>query len=115
MLQAIDKKLQRLLSLNDYPHQPISRQRKAMIIRLADNSEIDTERDLISAEKHILQKLLCYKVYVGSIAEFRQKKAAAFQIGWSDSGPVNESTVMARVAEQLEAELRLRLQEQTGQ
>jgi hypothetical protein len=86
-----------------------------MIIRLADNSEIDTERDLVSAEKHILQKLLCYKVFVGSIAEFRQKKAAAFRVGWNNSGPVHESTAMARVAEQLEAELRLRLQDQTGQ
>lgn len=86
-----------------------------MIIRLADNSEIDTERDLSSAEKHILQKLLCYKFYVGSMEEFRQKKKTAFRVGWNDSGPVHESPAMARVAEQLEAELRLRLQARDGQ
>lgn len=86
-----------------------------MIINLADNSEIDTERDLSSAEKHILQKLLCYKVYVASVAEFRQKKETAFRVGWNDSGPVHESATMTRVAEQLEAELRLRLKDQAGQ
>ena len=81
-----------------------------MIIPLADNSEIDTERDLNSAEKHILQKLLCYKVFVGSVAEFRQKKEIAFRVGWNDSGPIRESDIMARVADQLESELHLRLQ-----
>ncbi|MGB3223776.1 MAG: hypothetical protein WBB23_13315 [Desulforhopalus sp.] len=86
-----------------------------MIISLADNSEIDTERDLSSAEKHILQKLLCYKVFVGSVAEFRQKKETAFRVGWNDSGSVRESTIMAKVVEQLETELRLRLQAQTDQ
>lgn len=86
-----------------------------MKILLSDKSEIDTERDLNSAEKHILQKLLCYKVFVGSVAEFRQKKETAFRVGWNDSGPVRESATMARVAEQLEADLRLRLQNQTDQ
>ncbi|OGR19439.1 MAG: hypothetical protein A2X81_05165 [Desulfobacterales bacterium GWB2_56_26] len=85
-----------------------------MIIRLADNSEIDTERDLSSAEKHILQKLLCYVYFVGSVAEFRQKKETAFLVGWNNSGPVRETPTMARVAEQLEAELRIRLQAHTG-
>jgi hypothetical protein len=86
-----------------------------MIIPLADNSEIDTERDLSSAEKHILQKLLCYKFFVGSVAEFRQKKETAFRVGWNDSGPVHESATMVRVAEQLEMELRLRLQARADQ
>lgn len=86
-----------------------------MIIRLADNSEIDTERDLSSAEKHILQKLLCYKVYAQSVADFRQKKEKAFRVGWNDSGPVRETPIMARVAEQLEAELCSRLQAQPSQ
>jgi len=85
-----------------------------MIIRLADNSEIDTDRDLSSAERHILQKLLCYKFYVGSVEEFRQKKERAFRVGWSDSGPVRETPVMARVAEQLEAELLRRLRGESG-
>lgn len=86
-----------------------------MIIHLADNSEIDTERDLRSAEKHILQKLLCYKCFVGSVAEFRQKKETAFRVGWNDSGPVRESAAMARIAERLEAELLLRLEHRAGQ
>jgi hypothetical protein len=85
-----------------------------MIIHLSDHSEIDTERDLHAEEKHILQKLLCYKYFVGSVAEFRQKKEAAFRVGWNDSGPVRESATMARIAEQLEAELRLRLENPAG-
>jgi hypothetical protein len=86
-----------------------------MIIHLADNSEIDTERDLHAEEKHILQKLLCYKYFVGSVAEFREKKEAAFRVGWNDSGPVRESATMTRIADQLETELRLRLETQVGQ
>ena len=80
-----------------------------MIIRLADNTEIDTDRDLSSEERHILQKLLCYKHFVNSVAEFREKKETAFRVGWNNSGPIRESEAMARVAIQLEKDLQVRL------
>jgi hypothetical protein len=80
-----------------------------MIIELSDHPAIDTDRDLSSEERHILQKLLCYKHFVGSVAEFREKKAIAFRVGWNDSGPVGERPVMAKVAERLEEDIRLRL------
>jgi len=80
-----------------------------MIIHLDDTTEIDTDRDLSSEERHILQKLLCYKHFVGSVAEFREKKETAFQVGWNNSGPIRESAAMARVAVQLEKDLQDRL------
>ena len=80
-----------------------------MIIRLADTTEIDTDRDLSPEERHILQKLLCYKHFVGSVDEFRDKKATAFRVGWNNSGPIRESETMAKVAMQLEHELKVRL------
>jgi len=83
-----------------------------MIIRLADTIEIDTDRDLSPEERHILQKLLCYKHFVSSVAEFREKKETAFRVGWNNSGPIRESATMARVAVQLEQDLLNRLRSQ---
>ena len=80
-----------------------------MIIELSNHPTVDTDRDLSSEERHILQKLLCYVHFVGSVAEFREKKAKAFQVGWDNSGPVSERPVMAKVAEKLEQDIRLRL------
>lgn len=82
-----------------------------MLIELPDQSTIDTDRDLSSEERHILQKLLCYKHFVGSVAEFRDKKAVAFRVGWNNSGPISERPVMAKVAEKLEEDIRLRLEQ----
>lgn len=79
-----------------------------MIIRLTDTTEIDTDRDLSPEERHILQKLLCYKYFVSSVAEFRLKKETAFRVGWNNSGPIRESQTMARVAAQLEEDLQVR-------
>jgi len=83
-----------------------------MIISLADTTEIDTDRDLSPEERHILQKLLCYKHFVSSVAEFREKKETAFRVGWNNSGPIRESETMARLAVQLEQDLLNRLRNQ---
>ena len=81
----------------------------AMIIKIDDQSDIDTERDLTSEEKHILQKLLCYKVLVTSLAEFHEKTENAMRVGWNNSGPVAKSPKMDKVSHQLERDVRERL------
>ena len=80
-----------------------------MIIRPDDNTTIDTDRDLGPEERHILQKLLCYVHFVGSIEEFREKKEKAFRTGWDNSGPVRESPLMAGIGNYLERELAKKL------
>ena len=80
-----------------------------MLIPIDNNADIDTDRDLSSAERHIVQKLFGWKTIVGSVAEFRQKKESALVKGWNNSGPIRESKALALVAGQLEKELRLRL------
>lgn len=86
-----------------------------MIIQIDDSTDIDTDRDLNSAERHILQKLFGWKTMVHSIDEFRQKKESAFNVGWNNSGPVRESRALALVIQQLERELLLRLKNENGQ
>jgi len=80
-----------------------------MIIRIDSNTEVDTDRDLSSAERHIVQKLFGWKTMVDSVAQFRQKTKSALSDGWNNSGPVRESQAMTLVIQQLEKELLLRL------
>ncbi len=80
-----------------------------MIIHIDNQPDIDTERDLGSEEKHILQKLLCYKVIVTSLEEFREKTKKAFQVGWNNSGPVSKSPALSKVVQQLEKDIQDRL------
>ena len=79
-----------------------------MKILLEDMTEIDTD-DLTSEERHILQKLLCYKEYLNSAEQFREKKKEALQKGWNNSGPVQESALMGRIATKLERDLQQRI------
>ena len=80
-----------------------------MIIPIDNHDGIDTDRDLSSAERHIVQKLFGWKDLADSVAQFRQKKESALLVGWNDSGPIRESKSLALVAQQLEKELRHRL------
>lgn len=81
-----------------------------MIIRLDDNAEIDTDIELNSEERHVLQKLIGWKILVQSEAQFQNKKVSALAIGWNNSGPIRPSPKLLRIIEQLEIDLRLRLQ-----
>ena len=45
-----------------------------MIIQIDSNTEVDTDRDLNSEERHILQKLFGWKTMVDSVEQFQQKK-----------------------------------------
>lgn len=80
-----------------------------MIIRIDNNTEIDTDRDLKPAERHVLQKLFGWKTMVDSVAQFRKKKHSALQVGWNNSGPIHESKALALIIQHLEKELQLRL------
>ena len=51
-----------------------------MIIHIDNNTDIDTDRDLNSAERHILQKLFGWKTMVHSLAEFRRKKNRLYML-----------------------------------
>ncbi len=81
-----------------------------MLIHLDNNTAIDTETELRSEERHVLQKLLCYKIFVESLDEFREKKNKAYAIGWNNSGPIRESQALKQVVRQMEKELALRLE-----
>lgn len=81
-----------------------------MIIQIDEKTNIDTDRDLTAAERHILQKLFGWKTMVNSVAQFKEKKEAALIKGWNNSGPIRESRALSLVVQQMEKELRLRLE-----
>lgn len=85
-----------------------------MIIQIDNNTDIDTDRDLSSEERHVLQKLFGWKTLVNSVAQFRQKKESALVIGWNNSGPISETRALALVVQQMEREIILRLKNETG-
>jgi hypothetical protein len=80
-----------------------------VIISLDNGGTVDTDTELSPVERHVLQKLLCYREFVSSVDEYRHKKAAAYTTGWNDSGPIEESAVMTRISDQLEREITTRL------
>ena len=80
-----------------------------MRIRIDNSTEIDTDRDLSPAERHILQKLYGWKSLATSIEQFREQRERAMKLGWNNSGPIKETLALKRVADFLEQELRERL------
>jgi hypothetical protein len=84
-----------------------------MIIPIDNKPDVDTD-DLSSEEKHIIQKLLCWKVIVGSMEHFKEKSALSLATGWNDSGPVSASKGLTQVIKQMEKELLARLKEEKG-
>lgn len=84
-----------------------------MIIPIDNDADIDTDV-LSSEERHILQKLLCYKVITDTLDQFREMTERAFEKGWNDSGPVRKSEALIKVIQQMEKELLLRLAEDQG-
>ncbi len=80
-----------------------------MIITTNHGKTIDTAKDLTSEERHILQKLFAWKAVADSLTQFREIKERAMQVGWNNSGPVQESRTLKIIIQQLEKELILRL------
>lgn len=84
-----------------------------MIIPIDNNPDVNTD-GLRSEEKHIIQKLLCWKVIVDSMEHFREKTALSLATGWNNSGPICASKGLTQVIGQLERELLVRLKEEKG-
>jgi hypothetical protein len=81
-----------------------------MIIPIDNCPDVDTD-DLSSEERHIIQKLLCWKLIVNSMDLFREKTALSLATGWNNSGPVSASKGLTQVIKQMERELLVRLKE----
>jgi hypothetical protein len=73
-----------------------------MLITTKNGRSFDTEKDLISEERHILQKLFAWESMATSLEQFREKKEEAFQKGWNNSGPVKESTALKIIIKDME-------------
>jgi len=80
-----------------------------MIFRTTDGQSFDTEKDLRSEERHVLQKLFGWEAMAASLDQFREKKRDALQRGWNNSGPVEESDALKAIIRELESRLRNRL------
>jgi hypothetical protein len=80
-----------------------------MICRTTHGQPFDLEKDFSSTERHILQKLLIWKDFAASVAEFRCKLQEALAKGWGDSGAVHASPALKRVTPDMEVQVALRL------
>jgi hypothetical protein len=80
-----------------------------MIVRVQTGASVDTERDLTSAERHVLQKLFLWKSMASSLEEFQEKKRQALLAGWNDSGPIEAGDALRSIVATLEADLIARL------
>ena len=73
-----------------------------MLFTTIDGKSFDTQNDLTAPERHILQKLFLWETLASSIQEFREKKDAALESGWNDSGPIIESPSLKSIIFELE-------------
>jgi hypothetical protein len=70
---------------------------------------VETGGQLDGTERHILEQLVLWKDYVGSVAEFRARKERALADGWNGSGPIRESRALSSRVRDLEEKLAQRL------
>ena len=80
-----------------------------MIINTSDGKMIDSEKDLTSEERHVLQKLFLWESLAVSVEQFREEKKNAFLKGWNCSGEISESPALRSIINHLEKKLILRL------
>jgi len=80
-----------------------------MIYTTKRGESFDAEKDFSSPERHILQKLFIWKDMAASVEEFKSKKQEALRKGWSDSGPIPESSNMRSITRDLEEQVALRI------
>ncbi|HEY9073763.1 MAG TPA: hypothetical protein VIN67_06480 [Desulfobaccales bacterium] len=76
-----------------------------MIYTTRRGETFDLGRDFSSAERHILQKLMCWRDLAGGVADFRAKKQESLLKGWGDSGPVQESRNLQSLTRDLEEQV----------
>jgi hypothetical protein len=70
---------------------------------------VETGGQLDGTERHILEQLVLWKDYVGSVEEFRTRKEQALAQGWKGSGPIRESRALSSRVRDLEEKLAQRL------
>ncbi len=80
-----------------------------MVITTRDGKSFDTDRDLTAPERHILQKLFIWELFVSSVEQFREKEKEAMFKGWNNSGPIKTSEAMKAILAELEERVILRL------
>jgi hypothetical protein len=80
-----------------------------MLYTTRQGEVFDLEKDFSSPERHVLQKLLIWKDFAASVAEFRLKKQEALRRGWGESGPVQESRTLQRLTLDVEEQVAARL------
>jgi len=80
-----------------------------MIITTKTGQSFDTGKDLTAPERHILQKLFAWESMAISLKQFREKKEEALYKGWNNSGPVNESTALKTIVNELERKVSIRI------
>ncbi len=85
-----------------------------MIITVSNGQVIDTAKDLDAVERHILQKLLIWETMAKTMEEFREKTGQALTSGWNNSGPVSGSRNLKLIMQDLEKQVRERLQTHQG-
>lgn len=69
---------------------------------------VDTDMELTSPQRHVLQKLLTWEHLGLEPQDFAARQAKALQQGWGSLGPVEESPALKTVAGDLAARLAIR-------
>jgi len=80
-----------------------------MIIHLRNGKTFDTDRDLSSPERHILQKMFAWEWSAESVAQFREKRDEAVRVGWNGSGPIQIGNSLKAIMRDMEKKVRDRL------
>ncbi len=80
-----------------------------MIFNTENGKAFDTQKDLTAPERHILQKLFLWEALSKSLQEFREKKTAALENGWNDSGPITGTPALKSIIAELEKKVSNRL------
>lgn len=85
-----------------------------MIYLTLQGRSVDTDQELTSPQRHVLQKLLAWEHLGLSLSDFAARRAKALQQGWDGRGPVQASAAFQAVADDLAARLGARLGQAPG-
>ena len=80
-----------------------------MIIMTSNGRSFDTQKDLTTTERHVLQKLYAWQDMSTSLEQFREKKEEALQKGWNNLGPITESIALKLIVKDMETKVIERL------
>ena len=80
-----------------------------MFFTTENGKTFDTQADLTAPDRHILQKLFLWETMATSIEEFKEKRDAALENGWNDSGPISGSPALKTIIAELERKVSVRI------